>query len=80
MMRAKLSKFSFGSSASAPCFDRHMSVVITERKNEILHSIWRNAFAADAHPVSGDLQWARQPEEAKLRLRIEWVQVPSQSE
>jgi len=48
-----------------------MSVVITERKNEILHSIWRNAFAAEAHPVAGDLQWARQPEEAKLRLRIE---------
>jgi hypothetical protein len=48
-----------------------MLVVIAERKNEILHSIWRNAFAAEVHPVAGDLQWARQPEEAELRLRIE---------
>src|SRR2546422_5030687 len=45
--------------------------IIVFRRNEILHSIWRNAFGADAHPVSGDLHWARQPEEVKLRLRIE---------
>ena len=47
-----------------------VSVVIAERKNEILHSIWRNAFAAEAHLVVGELMGARRSEEARSWLRF----------